>query len=369
MDVKKRTNLLFLLQTLGTGGAERIVKSLCENLDQRMFKCFVISLIDGEMKKEFVQLKIPVYCLNKRGHDALNLMHLISTFIQTNQIQVINAHHFSPFLHAFYGAKRHRCKIYFTPHSSWEIELMSSNYSIFCRILLAFSNGAIGISPSVSESIIKTFHLPEHKVFTIINTIDYKRFKINVDIRKKKRELNVKGKEKVIGAVGGLRRVKNYPSLIKAFKIVHEKMDNVKLIIIGEGKMRDELESLAKDLGLSNKVSFLGVRSDVPELMKVMDVYCLTSFFEGMPLSLLEAMSAGVPIVGTDVPGIRDLITHEHTGLLVSSDNHKELAEGLIRVLMHPFLAEKLAKNEKKFVLKKHSIENWIWQYERLFGL
>jgi glycosyltransferase involved in cell wall biosynthesis len=365
---QKKTNLLFLLQTLGTGGSERIVKSLCENLDQRMFRCFVISLIDGEMKKEFMQLDIPVYSLDKRGHDAFKIMRQISTFIKTNQIHVINAHHFSPFLHAFYGAKKHGCKIFFTPHSSWEIELMSNNYTAFCRILLTFSNGAIGISPSVSESILKKFHLPKHKVFTIINSVDYRRFNTNVDVRKKKQELNIKKQEKVIGAVGGLRRVKNYSTLIKAFKIVKEKIDNVKLIIIGEGKMRGELEDLTKDLNLSNKVLFLGVRSDIPELMKLMDVYCLTSFFEGLPLSLLEAMSAGVPILGTDVPGIRDVIIQEQTGLLVSSDNHKELAEGLIRVLTHPFLARKLAKNGKNFVLENYSIEMWISQYEKLFA-
>ncbi len=94
-----------------------------------------------------------------------------------------------------------------------------------------------------------------------------------------------------------LRKDKNYPNLIRAFRIVEERVPGAKLVIAGEGKRRKDLEILIGELDLTGKVLLLGARDDVPEIMKVMNVYCLSSLMEGLPLSLLEAMSAGLPVV------------------------------------------------------------------------
>lgn len=369
VHLQKRIKLLFLLQTLRTGGSERIVKELCDNLDPNKFRCFVLALVGGEMQEEFREGGIPVHCVNKQGRDILRVSRQISEFIKTNQIQVINAHHFSPFFHGFYGAKLNGCKIIYTAHTCPEVDLLSSSWTMVGRILLSFSDAAIGISHDVSGSIIRKFHLPKDKVFTIINAVDHRRFKVNVDVIDKKKELNIKREEKVIGSIGSLGKQKNYPNLIRAFTILQERMGNIKLLIIGEGRRRNELESLIKELGVDGKVILLGARSDVPELMKVMDVYCLASIYEGLPLSLLEAMVAKLPVIGTDVTGIRDTIIHEKTGLLVTSDAPEELAEGLSRILINPDLAKELSENGQKYALEKHGLAEWIREYEQLFTL
>ena len=368
MRTQERNNLLFLLQTFRTGGSERIVKDLCENLDSTKFKCFVLALVGGEMQQEFEEKGVTVNCVDKRGHDTFNIMRRISAFVKTHQIHTINAHHFTPFLHGFYGAKIHGCKIIFTAHTCNEIDLIDNFWSLIGRILLRFSHGTIGISHDISESMIKKFHLRQDKVYTIVNAINHKRFEIDVDVRAKKEELNLEGEDKVIGSVGTLGRQKNYPNLIRAFKIVQGRMNSVKLLIIGEGKRRNELEFLVKDLGLDGKVLLLGARLDVPEIMKVLDIYCLPSLFEGLPLSLLEAMSAGLPVVGTDVVGVRNVIMNERTGLLVPSENPEELAKALIKLLMNPDLAKELSKNGHRYVLEEHSMAKWIREYEQLFA-
>ena len=363
----RKINLLFILQTFRTGGSERIVLDLCENLDPAKFKCFVVALVGGELEKTFREKGVITHCVYKRGHDALRVMRQISTFIKKHQIHVINAHHFTPFLHSFYGAKIHGCKIFYTGHTSPEIDLLNGFWSMVGKILLHFSDGAIAISDGVYKSIIKKFHLKKDKAFKIINAVNHKRFEIDVDTKKKKKELNIQSKEKVIGSVGSLRKQKNYPNLIRAFNIVQKKMGNVKLLIIGEGKRRSELKALVKELGLDSNVLFLGARLDVPELMNIMDIYCLASFFEGLPLTLLEAMSAGLPVIGTDVTGITDVIIHESTGLLVQSDDPEALAKSLVRLLTNPALAKELSVNGKRYVFEKHGMAKWISEYEQLF--
>ena len=121
-------------------------------------------------------------------------------------------------------------------------------------------------------------------------------------------------------------------------------------------------------MGLTGKVLLLGARNDVPEIMKVMNVYCLSSLMEGLPLSLLEAMSAGLPVVGTDVRGIRDVIADGQTGLLVPSDSPERLSEALIRVLTDEELARDLSTQGQRYVLREHSVEKWVGRYESLFS-
>jgi glycosyltransferase involved in cell wall biosynthesis len=220
----------------------------------------------------------------------------------------------------------------------------------------------------VSRAIKQTFHLPDVKVLTILNAVNHRRFNGAVDRQTKRRELGIDEAVPVIGCVGNLRMQKNYPNLIKAFAIVRKVVGRAKLMIVGEGKREDELRSLTKELGLEEDVILLGPRSDVPEILKALDVYCLASSFEGLPLSLLEAMLVGLPAVGTEINGTRDVITHEENGLLVPSDNPEELAKALLRIINDKAFAEILAKNGRNYVLERHGYDKWTESYERLFS-
>ena len=359
--------ILFVLQTLRTGGSERIVKDLCENINREKFLPYVVSLLDGEMFEEFLSAGIPTYCVHKKGKDALETITKISRIVCDNQISLINAHHLTPFFHSFFAAKKNRCKLLYTGHTCPEIDVLSTSWATIGRILLNLSEGGIGISNDVSKSIHKKFGLNYHKIYTIQNAINTSRFELNIDVLGKKNILGLSKEDRIIGSVGSLGRQKNYPNLIKAFKNVKEKEKHVKLLIIGEGKRRFELENLIKELGLTKDVILLGARLDVPELMQIMDIYCLSSDFEGIPLTLLEAMAASRPIVGTDVIGIRDIVISEKTGLLVPPNDPLALSRAFERILTSSELSAELSKNANQYVHVKHSTKRWIEQYENLF--
>lgn len=366
-----RTNILFILQTFRTGGSERVVIDLCRRLDPGRFTCFAAALIDGDLRETLKGMGITTLLPRIRSarQDALSVMRGISDFIGANAIRVVNAHHFTPFFYGFYGARRHGSRIFYTAHSRREVELMGRPWRILGGALMRLADGAIGVSPDVSEAVRRRFHLPDEKVLTLTNAVDHSRFAVDVDARMKRRELGIGENDRVVGCVGNLRWDKNYPNLLRAFRLLGERVRGAKLVIAGEGKRREDLEALIAGMGLEGRVLLLGARDDVPEIMRIMDVYCLSSFREGLPLSLLEAMSAGLPVVGTDVPGIRDVIVDGSTGLLVPSDDPARLSDALFRVLADGELARGLSERSSEYVLREHGCEKWVAEYETLFSL
>jgi len=368
MNEERKIKLLFLIQTFRTGGSERLTLDLCENLDREKFQCHVIAFVDGELRDAFRQAGAETVCLAKGRHDFFKMAGKIRSYIWENGIQVVSAHHLTPYMLGVGGARLNGVKIYYTAHSCLEVDHLTWFWGGLGRFLMRFCEGAIGVSNDVSESIRGKFRVGPPRDLTIINAVNTKRFDLNVDQTKKKEELGIRENEKIIGSVGNLRHQKNYPILIRAFKILEQKMDHLRLVIVGEGARKDDLEGLIRELKLEGKVLLTGVRTDVPELLKIMDIFCLASLFEGLPLSLLEAMAAGIPVVGTDVMGIRDVIVDGKNGLLVPVNDPEKLAEALRALLTQETRAEEIARNGRKEVLEKFAMDAWVRKYENLFS-
>jgi glycosyltransferase involved in cell wall biosynthesis len=144
-------------------------------------------------------------------------------------------------------------------------------------------------------------------------------------------------------------------------------MPRLHLVLAGDGPCRTELEQLSRDLAVADRVHFLGHRLDAPDVMAMFDVYCLPSVYEGMPLSILEAWSAGKPVVATDVTGIRDIVIHDTNGILVPLNDPQALAEALRRVLGDRELSERIGREGQRFALEQCTMAGMVRQYEDLY--
>ncbi len=235
-----KTNILFLLQTLRTGGSERLVLDLCRYLDPATFNCSVAAFTDGALHKNFDEMSVPVHLIPflSARDNALRTMREISGIIRRNNIHVVNAHHFTPFFYSFYGARRHRCRLFFTAHSRAEIETAKRSWSFVAGIMIRHCDAAIGISPDVGEAIKGRFRFGANKVLTLTNAVNHRQFAHNGTRSAKRAEMGLKENDIVIGCVGNLRQDKNHANLIKAFRIINDTIPGAKLIIAGEGKRR-----------------------------------------------------------------------------------------------------------------------------------
>ena len=381
MNTKKKINVLFVIFSFGTGGSERIVLDLCKGLNRDLFKPFVISFYNNigsndffriqhgsELIEEFNKIKVWNFCLNKRGGVDFKLMKSLSKLISEKNIDVINAHHFSQFFHTCPGAFLNNTSLIYTEHTMHEIRLLPFYWVMIGRFLLKRCYAVIGISKGCTRQLMETFHVPAHKSFTVLNAIDNIRFESSINVEAKRRDIQISKNEKVIGVVGNLREQKNHANLIKAFKIIKQKVDNIRLLIVGEGPMGEQLRDLSRKLEIEPFVHFLGARLDIAELYKIMDVYCLSSHYEGLPLTILEAMSSKLPVVGTNVVGINDVIIHAQNGILVDPDNPMKLAEAIIYSLENEPEARKLSENGHLYVQEHHQMTSWIKTYETLFS-
>ncbi|HOX27705.1 MAG TPA: glycosyltransferase family 4 protein, partial [bacterium] len=179
--------------------------------------------------------------------------------------------------------------------------------------------------------------------------------------------LGIKPDATVIGTVARLDPVKGVKHLIDAFGIISSSRNDTILMIVGDGEERDALEALAADKGLSHRVLFLGFREDVPDLLHSMDIYVQPSLNEGYGKSIVEAMSAGLPIVASDVGGIPFLISNGTNGLLVPAGNSSALSDALEKIIFSEDMRKNISRNARESVSDIFSVENMIKKIEETY--
>jgi glycosyltransferase involved in cell wall biosynthesis len=139
------------------------------------------------------------------------------------------------------------------------------------------------------------------------------------------------------------------------------------LVVVGDGERREELQQLAHALGLAGRIHFLGWRHDLEAILGDLDVVICSSRNEGTPVSLIEAMAAGVPVVSTDMGGVGDVVSHGETGWLVPAGDPAALAQGIERLLEDPVLRRRLAAAARPVVLERHDVKGLVHRMDSLY--
>lgn len=204
------------------------------------------------------------------------------------------------------------------------------NLLLFRRI-----NKLIPVAHKVKEDVLKNnWFLSADKLLVLENSVDYERF-AEVAILKEdaKQMLDLPKDAFVYGTVGRLAPTKGLSYLIEAFAKVKQQMPSAQLIVVGEGRLRNELEQQAAGTSCADSIHFLGHRKNIPELLRAMDVFVLSSIAEGMPKTILEAMAAGVPCIGTNVGGVPEILADGESGYLVPSRDECSLADAMVELV------------------------------------
>lgn len=374
----KKINILYFVPTFDPGGTEKIVLNLCNLLRPDKFKVNVCTFYSGEFEKEMKEGQRVFTLADGNGRPksiirkGLNYLERIKRLNHVHMeecVDILHTHHLSPFLHALVASRRGKgIKWLHTEHIRPDIEKSypRNEVRVFNHCLI-FVDAVTGVSQEVASYFHNNTRVPKGKVFTVLNGVDVKKYSNSSGRFTKRNEIGFTKDTRVIGIIGSLRKQKNHQNLIKAFSTVLSRLRNVRLLIVGDGECREEIKKLVSDLNIGNFVNFMGYRLDSAELMSAIDVYCLPSFFEGMPLTIIEAWAAGKPVIATDVIGIKELVRHEENGVLVPSNNPERLAEGLIRVITDAKLREKIARNGQKYALENCTVEHMVKQYEDLY--
>jgi glycosyltransferase involved in cell wall biosynthesis len=234
------------------------------------------------------------------------------------------------------------------------------------RFLLRRVSVIVAVSRAIREKLSPVVPDLADSIRVIPNGIDWASFQLNKPEKMIKQVIGMNPDDPLITTVGTLSPVKNQAMLLRAFAQIVPVYPNVRLIIVGEGSLKKELAILQEELGLQHHCRFLGLRKDIPEILSETDIFVNTSLYEGLPLSILEAMAAGKPVVATAVPGTLEVL-EGGTGLLVPLDSPEDLAKTLKRLIEEPELRKVLGEKAQERVRQHYSLEGNVLSWQSLY--
>src|SRR5437867_4885374 len=236
------------------------------------------------------------------------------------------------------------------------------------RMLARFTDRAIAVSGSTRDFLVRERHVPESRVRLIWNGAPLGEFApvppaVALATR---RELGLPPEAPVVGSISRLSEQKGHRHLLDAAARVLPRRKDARFLIVGDGDQMEPLRRQADALGITPSVVFAGHRTEVPALLGALDVFCISSNYEGTPLALFEAMAAGKAIVSTAVDGCREVLTDGVTGLLVPPGDEAALAEGLLKVLDDPPLLAALSAKARE-ASRRYDVRACVDQMEALY--
>jgi glycosyltransferase involved in cell wall biosynthesis len=241
---------------------------------------------------------------------------------------------------------------------------------LFTNLLFPlFFDAEIGVSPAVVQGLNRRWlaRLLGRQAQYLNNAVDLARFShLGCTPQEKKLALGISADAPVVGTVGRLGEEKGFSFLLEAAAITLQSLPNAAFLIVGDGKLANDLKGQAQALGIAGQVLFTGSRPDVEELFSCMSLFVSSSLWEGLPTAILESMACGIPVVATDIPGTRFLIRHGENGWLVPPGNAAELAAGMLKLLESPSLGQAMASRSLEIV-KDFSIERVARKHEALY--
>jgi sugar transferase (PEP-CTERM/EpsH1 system associated) len=356
--------VLHLSTDLDLGGRERVIVELCNELFDLGYSPFICCLKNsGEWAKK-LKGGIKIFELHKKNHLDLSIIKPLRDYLLKLKIEIVHAHNPGTLFYGLIAAKYAGIQsIIDTEHGfasqlSWKARFKD-------RLLYRYVDYITTVSDGLKDDLICTYGLANEKVQTIRNGISS--VKINEEPSESKTKIGMSEEHFNIGIVARLVPVKNHLLLLKAFSFVLEENAQSRLWIVGDGELRTNLEAETRRLGIQDYVKYLGSRTDVPTILNALDLFVLCSLSEGLSITLLEAMSVGLPIVATRAGGNHEVVEDGKSGLLVKNNQVDDLAKAIGKLIGDKDLREQLAMGARKRFLDNFSVDKMAEGYNRLY--
>lgn len=356
-------NILQMASNMKKNGPAMVVFDLSDALAELGHTVY-IAAGDGELVYEikhpnihFVHIPIDriqggrIKKIEKYTVNAVKTYSKLKKLIKEKNIQIINSHQPISNMYAKRLSKALHIPFVTTSHNVYDKGFFSSTY--------VSGDYVVACGDKVYENSIKNFKISKNRITCIRNGINPERLIATAPI-------SYDGKY-VIGTLAGLRKQKSLGNLIKAFYQFYQKVEASCLVIAGDGEEREYLESLVDELELQESVYFLGFRNDSANVLAGLDVFVLSSEYEGLPISMLEAMAMKVPVVVTSVGSIPWVIKDKENGILCDYGNIEQMAENIYQLFEQRDFATKLSESGYRTVIDEFSNMKMAIEYLNVY--
>jgi glycosyltransferase involved in cell wall biosynthesis len=406
-----RPTICQVLHGLTVGGAEVGAARLAQKLSSDFRFTFVCLDDVGTLGDQLRDEGFPVAMLGRRsGVDAKCTWRLAKQFKQYGA-DLIHAHQYTPFFYSITARLFYRRPpVLFTEHGRWFPDYPRRKRIIANRLLLQSRDRVVGVGENVRQALIHNEGIPSERVSVIYNGIDLTPYScegavsapsetqlaatgamhanaapcvtpgavhakefahegcgVGDSVEAIRDEMGVAADDAVIIQVARLDGLKDHATAVRAMEHVVRNRPNARLVLVGEGPELDNIKQVVRECRVESYVRFMGMRRDVPRLLRASDIFLLSSKSEGIPLTIIEAMAAGVPVVSTDVGGIAEIIEHGQTGFLAAAGDSQTLAAHILDVLNDSSRRENIVSRARERAMTVFAEEQMHSQYLDLY--
>jgi glycosyltransferase involved in cell wall biosynthesis len=369
-----KLRVVTLVDRLGTGGAERLAIQTTTRLDPERFdrtlvasRDFGVAISKEHVANALEDLRaagVRVIGLNRTSARQVWAWWPLYRMLRRERVDVLHAHKFGSNLWGTVVGRLARVPVIVAHEHTWSYEGQPLRKLADRAVIARGSSAFVAVSREDQRRMVEVERIREEDTIFIPNGIPAPPEASGKDVRA---ELGIAPDAPVIGTVSVLRPQKALDVLLRATKTLVQEFPALRVLIAGEGDCREELEELTAELGLRETVMFLGVRTDVPDVLAALDVAVSTSDFEGSPLSVMEYMEAGRPIVATRVGGVPDLIDDAVHGRLVAPQDAAGFAEGVATLLRDPDAAREMGARARERRRAEFDIDVMVRRLEALY--
>ncbi len=359
-----KMNILMLTPKLEIGGAEKVMLYAARGLVEDGYRVDVAGE-KGSMGKYFRAAGARVYDYpldqdSKKAARSLKLMFDLRRLCKMRDIDIIYCHHRWPAFLALYASKTLKLPLVYHCHSRIEGK----------GVFSVWGDRTIAVSRDLEDYLVKNFGRKREVIKVIYNGVPELRAgeKMMAKVKDElEQDFNIDFRFPIVGTVGRLIGDKGLEYFIQSIPLILKERAGVQFLIIGDGEKKADLMKLVREMKVSQNTFFIGERSDIVLYLELMNIFVLSSLSEGMPVSILEALSLARPVVATRVGGVPELIEDGVNGLLIESRSSSALASAITLLLKDKALASRLGLKGREVVRNQFTVERMVKEIKKVF--
>jgi glycosyltransferase involved in cell wall biosynthesis len=368
----KNNNKIRILQTIRQGqigGGESHVLDLVTNMNREEFEPVVLSFTDGPMVERLNKLKIATYVVQTLKPFNLATFNNVQAIMRSENIDILHAHGTRALSNTIFPAKALGLPVIYTVHG-WSFHQdqlfpVKKVRELSEKFLTGNADLTISVSNSNQQDGISRFNMQRSKVVNY--GVDLMRYNPNRPLKDISSELGIEPGKTTVGFIVRMTAQKDPFTMVRAVAYVKKLCKDLQFIFVGDGDLKQATMDLAEELDVMDMIRFHPFRQDIPEVLKAVDIYCLPSLWEGLPIGMLEAMAMRKTIVATPVDGTREAIRNDFNGVLVPCRDHEALALSLLRLHFNPELQTQFSERAYQTVRKSFDLRTMVTSNEEIY--
>ncbi len=359
-----------VLHTLGVGGAEVLAARLAYQLGDTYRFVFVCLDEVNVLGEELRSQGFPVHVLARRPGVDWGCAHRLARCLSEERVDLLHAHQYAPFFYSVMARLLHRRPpLLFTEHGRDYPDYPRPKRMLVNRLLLERRDRVVAVGHAVRQALLRNEGFGSGRVAVIYNGVELSSHGQNGSGRDAvRRELGIGARDLLLLQVARLNYLKDHLTAVRTMAQVVRQRPDARLLLVGDGEERPRIEHEIARLNLSDVVRIMGRRDDVGRLLPAADLFLLTSLTEGIPLTLIEAMAAGLPVVSTRVGGVAEVVDEGATGLLAPPGQADALARHLLRLAGNPALRSVMGRRGRERAHALFAERQMHEHYRRLYA-